>query len=233
MNWQQWSGRWNLKPEDKKLLETVLRDKSPHPETFAQQLDNLEARSLLLEDPILVKVLIESPGQLSVSPGFYFYVLIRKVLMEAGINDRSVADYLTMILIKGMKSENSLPPTTTQKTNGFYVIDHLHELAQATGEAVFYKRADLGDKTLYLSGLFENSIQYRQERWGAPSLAYYESIGKTQYNLVSSHPLSQRYGLEKVYSTLGRSFKTARYALSHFSERFISLGEPFLPEDLK
>jgi len=233
MNWQQWSGRWNLQPEDKKLLETVLRDKHSDPETLTLQLNDLETRSLLLEDPILVKALIESPEQLSVSPGFYFYVLIRKVLMEAGIDDRSVADYLTMILIKGMKSESSSPSNTTQKTNGFYIIDYLQELAEVTGEVAFYKRADLGDKTLYLSGLFENSIQYRQERWGAPSLAYYESIGKTQYHLVSSHPLSQRYGLGKVYSTLGHSFRTVRHALSHFSDRFISLGEPFFPEDLK
>lgn len=232
MNWQQWSGRWNLQPEDKKLLEEILNNQYPHHQALTKDIDDLTSRSLLLDNPALVKALMESPDQLSISPHLYFYVLIRKVLTDSGIQDRTVADYLTMVLIKGMRAD-PFSSNTPQKSNGFYIIDHLEELTKLSGEPAFHKRVELGDKTLYLSGLFENSIQYRQKRWGAPGLQYYESVGITQYTLASGHPLSQHYGLEKVYHTLGTSFKTVRNALSRFSDRFVSLGEPFFQKDLE
>ena len=62
---------------------------------LAELLTDPEALNAALESDRLLKSILELPGNVPVSPQFYFYVLTRHMLMRF---DRDVADYVASVL---------------------------------------------------------------------------------------------------------------------------------------
>ncbi|MBA3273155.1 MAG: hypothetical protein H0T11_04690 [Chthoniobacterales bacterium] len=61
-------------------------------------LSDATTRDSVLDHPRLVDAILSNAGQLSISSQFYFYVLARHVLQQAGINDRKLCDYVASLL---------------------------------------------------------------------------------------------------------------------------------------
>ena len=52
----------------------------------------------LLDDPRLLNALLTGPD-VSAPPALVFYVLVRQALLETGIDDRSLADYVASLIL--------------------------------------------------------------------------------------------------------------------------------------
>src|SRR5437870_2103423 len=63
---------------------------------LADLLRDPETLNAALESDRLLKSILEMPGNIPVTPQFYFYVLTRHMLLRF---DRSVADYVASILV--------------------------------------------------------------------------------------------------------------------------------------
>src|SRR5438874_8903663 len=61
-------------------------------------LSDADARDAVLDNPRLVDAILSNPAQLRISSQFYFYVLARHVLQQAGIGDRKLSDYVGSLL---------------------------------------------------------------------------------------------------------------------------------------
>ena len=61
-------------------------------------LSDLETRDSILDHPQLVDAILNNCGHLHISSQFYFYVLARHVLQQAGIGDLKLCDYVTSLL---------------------------------------------------------------------------------------------------------------------------------------
>src|SRR5438045_3426325 len=61
-------------------------------------LSDLETRDSILDHPRLVDAILNHCGHLRISSQFYFYVLARHVLQQAGIGDRKLCDYVGSLL---------------------------------------------------------------------------------------------------------------------------------------
>ena len=66
--------------------------------SLVELLSDCETRDSVLDHPRLIDAILSSGGQLSISSQFYFYVLARHVLRQAGINDRKLCDYVASLL---------------------------------------------------------------------------------------------------------------------------------------
>ena len=85
-------------------------------------LSDSETRDSVLDNPRLVEAILCNAGHLSISSHFYFYVLARHVLRQAGITDRKLCDYVASLLetfsrISGMQAphmaERTRPPISS------------------------------------------------------------------------------------------------------------------------
>jgi hypothetical protein len=75
--------------------------KSPGNEvSLVQLLTDIETRDQILDHDDLVRAVLERPGNLTISPQFYFYILARLVLKRSGIDDRTLTDYVAALLEK-------------------------------------------------------------------------------------------------------------------------------------
>ena len=211
--------------EDLDFIAATL-SKSPDDQSFLTELlSDTETRDLILDDEKLFHALLEHRGCLRVSNHFYFFVIVRNVLKQAGINDRDVADYTAEMLTEYSDFERTRCRVPGQDTPLDYFFEMLAALQTADDRSSFYIRAHIGNHSLFLSGVFPQRIRYRAEKKGFPDLRYYESLGQSNFRIASDHRLASEYELAPIYATLAERFQDARSALNEMSERLVSLGD--------
>src|SRR5881409_23995 len=177
-------------------------------------LSDIETRDSILDHPRLVDAILSSTGHLRISSQFYFYVLARHVLQQAGIGDRKLCDYVASLLETFSRANRLEAPDKIDNHAHEYISDMLIALSRATPEQAFLLRAHVGNYSLFISGIFHENAQRRSAR-GGPNLRFYEQIGSRNYELVADNPAAKRCELSDVFEGLADRFHDVRVALNH------------------
>ena len=177
----------------------------------------------LLDRDEVFRALLEQNRCLTVSPQFYFYVLVRHVFVEAGLSDRDLADYVASLLAEFSKVRRLTQVQETDDRRFDYVFEMLEALQSATGPRVFFIRAHVGNTSLFLTGIFPEHVLHQAQRRGAPGLRYFENLGVSNYLTASEHQLARELQLENVLGCLGDRFGQVRHALNQLSDRLVSI----------
>ena len=211
--------------QDIDFILSVLGRKISTAECLVKLLADEDSRDLILDDEALLHALLEHRGCLRVSTRFYFYIVVRQVLRRSGIQDRAVADYVAEVLAEFSRAERIGCVVPGQAAPLDYIFEMLAALQTADERTSFLIRVHIGNHSLFLSGVFPARIRFRAERRGAPSLKYYEGMGRTQYRVASDHQLARRYEVAGIFDTLAERFETTRLALNDMADRFFSIGD--------
>jgi hypothetical protein len=211
--------------EDIDFILSVVGRKIGTAECLVRLLADEETRDLILDDEALLHALLERRGCLRVSSRFYFYILVRQVFLRSDIRDRTVADYVAEVLAEFASAERArcLLPGHSQPMD--YFFEMLAALNAADDRTRFYLRVHIGNRSLFLSGVFPDRIRFRAEARGFPDLKYYEGLGRAQYRMASDHRLAQRYEMANIFSTLSERFAATRLALNDIADRLFSIGD--------
>jgi hypothetical protein len=205
------------------VVSTLARSRTDHV-SLVELLSDAETRDSVLDSPRLVDAILSNAGHLRISSHFYFYVLARHVLRDVGIIDRKLCDYVASLLETFSRVNGLAAPHLGDDRGRQYVSDMLIALTRATPEQAFLLRAHVGNYSLFISGIFHENTQRRSLR-GAPDLAFYEQIGRTNYQLVSSHATARRCELSGVYGELADRFHEVRLALNRLSDSLLNLDD--------
>ncbi|HWD18477.1 MAG TPA: hypothetical protein VHB20_04300 [Verrucomicrobiae bacterium] len=187
------------------------------------------ARDCILDNPALVRALLEKRCCLRVSHHFYFYVVVRHVFRQSGLDDRALADYVAELLAHFSREDQAGVVVPGQPQPLQYYFEMLAALQTADDYTTFSIRAHIGNHSLFLSGVFPDRIRHRAERRGFPNLRYYEDMGRSSFRALSDHRLARRYELSPIFETLSQHFERARLALNEVSDRIFSVGDPEVP----
>jgi hypothetical protein len=146
-------------------------------------LTDADTRDSILDHPRLFETILEHGAPLTISPQLYFYILIRHVLKETGLNDRCMSDYVASLLETFSQTARMKSPADGRATPIQYVSDMLVALRSASPVQTFLIRAHVGNYALFIAGMFPGTVQFRAER-GAPDVGFYEDVGSTNYKMV-------------------------------------------------
>jgi hypothetical protein len=172
-----------------------------------------------------VEAILCNDSQLRISSQFYFYVLARYVLRDAGVRDRKLCDYVGSLLENFSRAHFLRgPQVEADESPRQYLSDMLIALSRATRDEAFLLRAHVGNYSLFISGIFHENTQRRSLR-GAPDIGFYENIGRRNYHLVASHATAKRCELDDVYAELADRFRDVRLALNQLADRLLNLDE--------
>ena len=207
---------------DVDFVVAMLGRKTGDAACVVRLLGDAETRDLILDDDNLFHALIEHRGCLTVSSHFYFYILVRHVLRQSGINDRVIADYVAEILAEYSSMESTRCRVAGQVQPLDYFFEMLLALRDASERSGFELRAHIGNYALFITGVFPDRIRVRAEKRGFPNIRYFEDIGRANFRVASDHRLAQRYELGPIFDTLSERFHTARKALNDLSDRLLS-----------
>lgn len=208
-------------------------DSTPHTasgEALLTLLSDPSSRDQLLDEPQLLKSLLETPHHLSISLELYFYVLVRHSYLKAGMEDRDTADYIASVLVSYVRQRTQ--HIETNRFNPFgYLFDLLQQIASANGPRRFELTAATANLALVVSGVFAEHIAWRERRRAAPGLGYYQSIGEAHFKAAAAMQLAQQLELHEIFEALGQTFGPLREALAEGCERYAFFDTPPFPED--
>lgn len=199
--------------------------KSPRDSVGLQELlTDQETRDSVLDHDLLVDAILTQQRQLSISPQFYFYVLIRRVLKETGITDRKMSDYIASLLETFSRTARMKSPVDAQNGPIQYLSDMLLALNKASPAQTFLIRAHVGNYSLFLTGIFRESVEHRSRR-GAPDFAYYEEMGRMSYRVVAHHSVARSCDLSDIFEALADQFREVRLALNRLSDSLLNIDD--------
>jgi hypothetical protein len=179
----------------------------------------------LLESRALLEALLRTRTLLSVSPYFFYYVLVRQVFVERGISERTVADYVSALLVHFLEGERLRENVETAPRSFVYLVDLIEAVRRARDHrAAFAMEARIGDVALFLTGVFPDAIYHRQT-YGRrlPGLEYYEAVGRSGYHSAAQHPPPRHADLAGVLAFMASEFRIVRKALNDLSDTYFCL----------
>lgn len=195
---------------------------------LVELLTDAQARDLVLDHPRLVQGLLEGPGTLSISPQLYFYLLIRHVLKGSELDDRALSDYVASILECFSQTARLRSPADGCSTPIQYLSDMLIALQNASATQAFLIRAHMGNYSLFLTGIFPETVQHRAVR-GAPDVGYYEQLGRASFKAAAGHRVARTAELSEIYERLALHFHEVRLALNRLSDSLLHLDDDAAP----
>jgi hypothetical protein len=178
----------------------------------------------LLDEPELLRELVEARQSVHASLPLFCYVVVRHALRRLGSDDRRLADYVASVLLHFGLRERARRIAETDDE----VYDTLARIAadaeSADPQRAFLARAHLGNYALWLSGLFPDHIEHRRWRRGGPDLGYYETMGRKGFQLAAGHRLANQHGLAPLYGAAAEAFPQLRRALNAVSDSLLFRG---------
>jgi hypothetical protein len=195
---------------------------------LVELLTDAEARDSILDSPRLVQSLLTDGTPLTISPQLYFYILLRHVLKDTGLGDRDISDYLASLLETFSQTARMRSPADGHASPIQYVSDMLIALRNASPAQSFLIRAHVGNYSLFISGIFHETVEHRSQR-GAPDLAYYEDLGRSNYRVAAGHQVARTCALSEVLGKLADGFRDIRLALNQLSDSLMHLDNAFTP----
>jgi hypothetical protein len=210
------SCRERFSAKDIQFVAETLADSQASQALLAAFLADPTDRDAVLDNNRLLKVLLEHPQPISVSADFYFYVLSRTALKAF---DREITDYVASVLASFVAPQSG----TELDSATMYVADMLSALNSVSPERAFFLRAQIGNRALFLTGVFPQHLQHRAQYRGAPDIGFYENVGSVNYRLASAHRLARESALGDVYRVIADQFSEVRSCLNQLADRLICL----------
>lgn len=223
--------RAQFTPSDFAFLGEVLPGSAGASPSLSRLFGDLDSFDAILDDPRLFRAMLDLRGCLSISLRFYFYVLVRHVLVREDVKDREVADYVAEVLAQ-FASQQRWRHREGEGKPLDYLSDMLQELEGMDGEARFEMLAHVGNFALFLSGFLPRHVQRRVERRAAPGFRFYEELGRAHFRMAGDHHLARKLDLDAMYLTLGDVFHLVRLGLNRLSEQLVFLEAEKAVQDL-
>lgn len=177
-----------------------------------------EGPDSLLDDPRTCRALLDRSGVELVPSRLALYILLRRALLDADVERRVVADYVTALVYEFGLGDRSRRIAEHDDEEYRYLVDLVEALTRAEGRRAFLLQAHLGNFALWLSGLFPDFILSRVQRKGGPGLGYYEELGSTGFRMAADARAAREHSLDEVYRETADAFRSLRRALNRVSD---------------
>jgi hypothetical protein len=204
------------------LVDLLARHDPELRESARARLEELGPDSLL-DDPRVRNALLTDPD-VQAPPALVFYVLVRQALLEGGVDSPAAADFVASVVLAFARTERAYRPSQDSEEEFHYLVDMIDQMRTAEARRAFLLRAHLGNYALWLAGLFPDHLEWRERRRGAPSIDYYDRMGRTGYLLAAESPEAAALGVDQVFAEMGRHFTEVRASLNQLSDRFLWPG---------
>jgi hypothetical protein len=213
--------RHRLTREDAQLAIRLVASES------TEERDRLHRRLVdegidaILDDQRLPAALLASRFGAFASLPLFLYVIVRHALLDAGERDRAISDYLASTLLafnmKGRADRISEADDEMYDTLASLVDD----VNDGDPRRAFLVRVHLGNRALWISGLFPDHVEYRRWHRGGPDLGYFEELGRRGFSLAAEHRMAEQYGMAEVYANVAARFGMLRVVLNTISDRLM------------
>ena len=215
------NARQQLSREDAQLAVRLVSGDSADDRDESQRRLADEGIDAVLDDPRLPAALIHSRLGAFASLRLVLYVMVRHALINAGERDRSVSDYLAAVLLAFAARDRAERIGEADDQLYDSLTDLVSDVNDRDPRRAFLVRVHLGNRALWVAGLFPDRIEQRKWKRGGPDLEYFEQLGKRGFELAAEHRIAEQYGMAELYAAVAERFGRLRVALNTVSDRLL------------
>lgn len=164
------------------------------------------------------------PAFLTVSPHLFFYVFVYQALEQKHMADDDVVDYVAGVCVE-FRSAEAFWRLASTEDKAIYGVDLIALLADVDKHQQYYLRRFIGNVSLFMTGFFPDFIFQRSRNRGAPSIQYYEAIGRRQYETAATDSLAYEANAAPVLITLAERFVEIRSAINVYTDAYLNLNK--------
>lgn len=213
--------RHGLTREDAQLaIRLVASESEEERERIRRRLVD-EGIDAILDDQRLPAALLHTPLGAHASLPLFLYVLVRHALLRAGERDRTLSDYLASTLLafnaRGRSERISEADDQLYDT----LASLLDDVNDNDPRRAFMVRVHLGNRALWIAGMYPDHVEYRRWHRGGPDLGYFEELGKRGFALAAEHRMAEQYGMSDVYAGIAARFGLLRMVLNTISDQLL------------
>lgn len=215
------NARHRLTREDAQLaVRLVARESSDELQDAQRRLVD-EGLDAILDDVRLPEAMLTSRLGAYASLPLFLYVMVRHTLLKAGERDRALSDYLAAVMLAF--GERGRAERVSDADDQMYdtLAALLEDVNDRDPRRSFLVRVHLGNRALWVAGLFPDFIEQRKWRRGGPDLGYFEELGKRGFELAAEHRMAGQYGMAGIYGQIAARFGLLRMALNTISDTLL------------
>lgn len=217
--------RERLRSRDFAFIENVFSGGRSSPGDLEALFEDPDSLLAILEHDQLFRAILELTFPLAISPELYFFVLVRRSLKNAGIEDVEIADYVAATLARHASGGPLGGSRLDRGRIDFnYHVDFVRELSDLSHYERFFLEVQCGNHFMVLTGLFPGFLEHRADRRGAPGVGYYEGVARQAFLSASDHPLADEFEVRSIYPRLAERFTDTRRALNRMADEYLFLG---------
>jgi hypothetical protein len=206
------------------IAETIGKTPDERASIFDLTHDEPSIAELLHDKRLFTRSMTTPPLFLSISPQLFFYVFVYQALEYKHIADDDVADYVAGICVEFRSNSALWQVASTEGGKTMYVVDLLNMLGDVDKHQQYHLRRYIGNVSLFLTGFYPDFIYQRSKLKGAPPLAYYERVGRSQYSTAASDSLNYDEDAAPVLNTLSERFVEIRSAINLYTDAYLQLN---------
>ena len=215
------NARQRLSREDAQLAVRLVAHDDAHELDEVQHRLVDEGFDAILDDARLPVALLRSRYGAYASLPLFLYVMVRHALLRAGERDRALSDYLAAMLLSfGHKGRGERISETDDEMYDT-LVSLLDDVNDRDPRRAFLVRAHLGNRALWVAGLFPDWVEQRKWRKGGPDLGYFDELGKRGFELAAEHRIAEQYGMSDLYAAVAARFGLLRVALNSVSDALL------------
>lgn len=220
--------RASFGPAEIEFVSQLLKQVHGLDDAGAQNRIETHGFDAVLDDPRTLNALMSTGGISAAPASLVFYLLVRHSLLEDGLDDSALADYLAALLLDFGRRDRQHQVEDGDGESFYYLVDLIQALETASGRRSFLLNAHLGNFALWLTGLFPDHIAARVQRRGSPGIGYYETVGAAGYRTAAESDDAEHLGLDDVLHSCAISFPALRLALNRIADRYLfqASGDP-------
>ena len=218
------NARQLLTRDDAQLAVRLVASESGEDTGDVQQRLVDEGLDAILDDQHLPRALLRSRYGAYASLPLFLYAMVRHSLLRAGEKDRLLSDYLVAVLLAF--GDRKRVDRISEADDELYdsLVGLLEDVNDGDPRRAFLVRVHLGNRALWLSGLFPDWIEQRRWRRGGPDLEYFEEMGRRGFAMAAEHRLAEQHGMSQVYTAVAARFGLLRVALNTVSDSLLFPG---------
>jgi hypothetical protein len=213
--------RHRLSRADAQLAVRLVSSESTEERERVEQRLVDEGLDTILDDERLPVALLQSRYGAYASLPLFLYVMVRHALLRAGERDRALSDYLAAVLLafgpRGRAERISEADDETYDS----LASLLDDVNDRDPRRAFLVRVHLGNRALWIAGLYPDHVEHRKWRRGGPDLSYFEELGKRGFELAAEHRIAEQHGMTEVYAAVAARFGLLRVALNTLSDSLL------------
>lgn len=211
-----------LTQKDRDFINQILDPSGRQSQSLDFLLYDPGSVTSLLDDSRLYDAIMDCGYTVSISQHLYFYLILRREMVEHGISNPQLPEYVSWSL-SDFVLDHPIGERNPGALHGHFLnaVDFVELVKSVDSYQKFMLELWAGNYYLIWAGVFHDFLERRERMHGAPGVRFYEKLGWSSFQFAQKHPLAHEFEMNGLLDEMVHEYFSLRRVLSRISDEIL------------